>query len=120
MPLVPILESKSKNGTQIFLKVLNWSPFLLKRLKFALFVKSRLTPLEGVPHVSFSIFWIFYYFLLLFFIIFYYLLFIIYFWIFKKNKKIVTCQAVIVPRGSDRVMWQWQWHVSVLCQVSFP
>ena len=56
MPLVPILESKSKNGTQIFLKVLNWSPFLLKRLKFALFVKSRLTPLEGVPHVSFSIF----------------------------------------------------------------
>jgi len=37
----------------------------------------------------------------------------------KKNQKIVTCQAVIVPCGSDRVTWQWPWHVSILCQVSF-
>jgi len=37
----------------------------------------------------------------------------------KKIKKIATCQAVIVPHGSDRVTWQSQWHMSVLCQVSF-
>jgi len=24
---------------------------------------------------------------------------------FKKIKKTATCQAVVVPRGSDRVMW---------------
>jgi len=55
MPLVPILESKSQNGTQIF-KSLKMVPFLLKRLTFALVVKSTLTPLEGVPRVSSSIF----------------------------------------------------------------
>jgi len=34
-------------------------------------------------------------------------LFIIFFLNFlKKNQKIATCQAAIVPRGSDRVMWQ--------------
>jgi len=43
--------------------------------------------------------------------------FFYYFLFFLKNQKIVTCQAVIVPRGIDRVTWQW--HVSVLCQVSF-
>jgi len=37
---------------------------------------------------------------------------------FKKNKKFVTCQAVVVPRGNDRVMWQWQCHMSLLCQAS--
>jgi len=55
MPLVPILESKSQNGTQIF-KSLKMVPFLLKRLTFVLPIKSRLTPLEGVPRVSYSIF----------------------------------------------------------------
>jgi len=30
------------------------------------------------------------------------------------------CQGVIVPRDNDRVMWQWQWHMSLICQVSFP
>ena len=38
------------------LKVSKWFPFLLKRLTFALTVKSTLTPLEGVPRVSSSIF----------------------------------------------------------------
>ena len=52
MFLVPILESKSQNGTQIF-KSLKMVPFLLKRLTFALPVKSRFTSsLEGVPRVS--------------------------------------------------------------------
>ena len=55
MPLVPILESKSQNGTQIF-KSLKMVPFLLKHLMFALAVESTLTPLEGVPRVSSSIF----------------------------------------------------------------
>jgi len=41
--------------------------------------------------------------------------FLFFFEFFEKNQKIVTCQAIIVPRDSDRVMWQWQWHVSVLC-----
>jgi len=44
MPLVPILESKSQNGTQNF-KSLKLVPF---------FVKSRLTSLERVPRVSSS------------------------------------------------------------------
>jgi len=35
------------------------------------------------------------------------------------NNKFATCQTVIVTRGSDRVMWQWQWHMSLICQVSF-
>jgi len=42
-----------------------------------------------------------------------------FFIIFLKNQQIATCQVVIVPRDSDKVTWQWQWHVLVLCQVSF-
>jgi len=53
MSLVLILEAKSQNDTQIF-KSFKLIPFLLKRLKFALFVKSRLTSLERVLHVSSS------------------------------------------------------------------
>jgi len=85
-----------------FLKVSKWSPFLLKRLTFALPVKSRLTQLEGVPRVSSSIFWIF---LFLFFWIFF--LFLIFFLnFFKKIKKLPrvklsSCHvAVIVTRVS--------------------
>ena len=59
MPLVPILESKSQNGIQIF-KSLKMVPFFLKRLTFALAIKSTLTPLEGVSRVISSIFWNFY------------------------------------------------------------
>jgi len=29
----------------------------------------------------------------------------IFFYFFEFKKKIVTCQAVVVPCGSDRVMW---------------
>ena len=68
-----------------FLKVSKWSIFLLKRLTFALSVKSRLTPLEGVPRVSSSIFWIFYFIVLIFF------LFLICFWIFLKKIKKLPC-----------------------------
>jgi len=28
--------------------------------------------------------------------------------------KISTCQYDIVQSGRDNVMWQWQWHVSLL------
>jgi len=55
MSLVPFWSHNLKMVPK-FLEVLNWSPFLLKRLTFALSVKSRLTPLEEVPRVSFSIF----------------------------------------------------------------
>ena len=97
MPLIPILESKSQNGIQIF-KSLKLIPFLLKRLKFAFSVKSSLMPLEGVPRVSSSIFFNF--------LIFFIFEFFLFFYFFFKIKKFVTCQAVIVPHGSDRVMWQ--------------
>ena len=90
------------------LKVSKWSPFLLKRLTFALAVRSTLTPLEGVPRVSSSIFWIF---LLIFFWIFFIFNFFINF--FKKIKKIATCQAVIVPRGMTVT------HVSITPRVIF-
>jgi len=29
-----------------------------------------------------------------------------YYYYFKKKQKIAMCQAVIVPRGNDRVMWR--------------
>jgi len=64
MPLVPILESKSQNGTQIF-KSLKMAPFFVKTSHVCP-VKSRLTRLEGVPRVSSSIFWIFLLFIFLF------------------------------------------------------
>jgi len=76
-----------------FLKVSKWYSFLLKHLTFALAVKSTLM-LEGMPRVSSSIF---YFLFLNFFLNFYFILF---FDFFKKNQKIATCQAVIVPRGS--------------------
>ena len=95
MSLVSILESKCQNDIQIF-ESLKMVPFLLKCLTFVIAVKSRLTPLEGVSRFSSSIFWIF---LLIFFLIFFYFKFLFYF--FKKNQKIVTCQAVIVSRDSD-------------------
>ena len=66
MPLVPILESKSQNGTQIF-KSLKMVPFLLERLTFVLLVKSRLTPLEGVSRVSVPRFFEFFIIFFLFF-----------------------------------------------------
>jgi len=66
-----------------FLKVSNWFPLLLKRLTFVLSVKSRFTPLEGVPRVSSSIYWIF---LLLFFWIFFY--FFLFLNFLKKIKKL--------------------------------
>jgi len=111
----PILESKFQNATQIFKSLKMVIFFFFKRLTFVLSVKSKLTSLKRVPRVSSSIFWIFFYYF--FFEFFYFLFFIFYF--LKKIKKIVTCQAVIVPRGSDKVTWQCQWYVSVLCQVSF-
>jgi len=97
MHLVPSWSQNIKMVPK-FLKVSNWSLFLLKRLTFAISVKSRLTSLEGVSRVSSSIFWIFDF----FFEFFYYYCF---FEFFKKNKKIATCQVVIVPRGNDKVMW---------------
>jgi len=45
--------------------------------------------------------------------------FFIFFKLFLKNYKFATCQADIMPHDSDSVMWQWQCHVSLLCQVSF-
>jgi len=75
MPLISILESKSQLSTQIF-KSLKLVSFLLKRLNFALFVKSRLTPLEEVSRVSSYIFYFFYFFY-----------FLIFFEFLKKNQK---------------------------------
>ena len=84
-----------------FLKVSKWSPFLLKRLTFALSVKSRLTPLEGVPRVSSSFFWIF----LLFFLNFFYFEFFFQFFLKKsKNCYLLSCH---------RATWQWQSDVTV-------
>jgi len=39
--------------------------------------------------------------------------FLIFFWIFFKKSK--NCHV----SSCHRATWQWQWHVSVLCQVSF-
>ena len=55
MHLVPSWSQNIKMVPK-FLKVSNWSLFLLKRLTFAISVKSRLTSLEGVSRVSSSIF----------------------------------------------------------------
>jgi len=74
-----------------FLKVSNWSLFLLKRFKFALSVKSRLTSLEGVPHVSSSNF------------LFWFLIFDFFF----KNQKICHVSSC------HRATWQWQSDVTV-------
>jgi len=79
-----------------FLEVSNWSLFLLKRLKFALSIKSRLTPLEGVPRVSSLFFKYFYFYFFEFFFIFLNL---------KKIKKmprvkLSSCHVAV------KVMWQ--------------
>jgi len=55
MSLVPILESKFQNAIQIF-KSLKLVPFFVKTSHIVISVKSRLTPLEGVSRVNFSIF----------------------------------------------------------------
>jgi len=85
MVLIFILESKSQFGTRI-IKSLKLVLFLVKRLKFDLYVKSGLTLgcLVSIP---------------LFFDFFDYL----FFDYFLLN---ATCKAVVVPRDSDRVMWQ--------------
>jgi len=43
----------------------------------------------------------------------FFLFFLILFFYNLKNK-IVTCQADIVPRGKDSVIWQWQCHMLLL------
>jgi len=83
-----------------FLKVSSWSPFLLKRLTFALSVKSRLTPLEGVPRVSSSIFWIFYF-------LFFWIYLFIFFNFFLKNQK--NCHV----SRCHCATWRWLSDVTV-------